>query len=73
MREITVVDYTLCISFSFQSSTTVNGALSLMLDSMLCALGPLIYMTSFVPQMKAIEPKDMVRDYLERSLSRTEF
>ena len=31
-----------------------------MLDSMLCALGPLVYMTSFIPDVKGIESGQMV-------------
>lgn len=48
------------LNFRSQSSTTVHGALSLMLDSLLCALGPLVYMTSFIPELKTIEPEQMV-------------
>ena len=31
-----------------------------MLDSMLCALGPLVYMTSFIPGLKGVDSEQMV-------------
>ena len=40
---------------------TVNGAMSLLTDSMVCALGPLICLTSFVPELKGMEADEMVR------------
>lgn len=42
-----------------QSSMTVNGAMSLLMDSMICALGPLICLTSFVPELKGMEVEEM--------------
>jgi len=46
-----------------QSTITVHGAMSLMLDSLLCALGPLLFMTSYVPEMKSIDSEQMVSKF----------
>ncbi|XP_064624910.1 HMG box-containing protein 4-like [Lineus longissimus] len=39
----------------------VQGSLSVMLDSLLCALGPLSCLTSYVPETQAIEPITMAQ------------
>ena len=39
---------------------TVHGALSVMLDSILCALAPLACLTSFIPEMRAIPDESQV-------------
>jgi len=44
-----------------QSAMTVHGAMSLLLDSILCAMGPLLCMTSHIPQMNAINEEQQAR------------
>ena len=34
---------------------TVHGAMSVLLDSMLCALAPLLFLTSHIPEMNALD------------------
>jgi len=44
-----------------QSSMTVHGAMSVLLDSILSALAPLVFFTSHIPEMKAIDDTQQAR------------
>ncbi|XP_047123632.1 HMG box-containing protein 4 isoform X1 [Hydra vulgaris] len=44
-----------------QSTMNVHGAMSVLLDSILCAVAPLSFITSFVPEMNVIEAERQAR------------
>lgn len=42
-----------------EGQITVSGSLPLLLDSLLCALGPLLCLTQQIPEMDGAEPDDL--------------
>ena len=48
--------------FSHQGNMTVHGALSVLLDSCLCAMAPLIFLTSRIPEIDGIPNQTKVNE-----------
>lgn len=44
-----------------QSAMTVHGAMSVLLDSMLCALPPLLFLTSCIPEIASVDEDQQAR------------
>lgn len=57
--------YSILIYHSFYQSSDlqVHGSLSVLLDSSLCAMAPLLFLTSSVPQLDVIPPEVKVFSY----------
>lgn len=51
-------------AFLLLQGLVVQGSLSLLLDSMVCALGPLMCLTNQVPELDSI-PEDKQREILD--------
>ena len=53
-RKLAYVVYIKTVVCCTQGQIAVQGSLSVLLDSMLCALGPLFCLTSQVPEMNVV-------------------
>jgi len=52
----------LCFFFSLQKVVSVSSSASLLLDSLLCALAPLIGLTAQIPELRSCTQHTLVRD-----------
>lgn len=60
---LSVIYVCVCVCLSLQGMVTVSGSLSVLLDAMLCALGPLACLTTQVPELNGCPQHILVSDH----------